>query len=220
MEGDVGVLDGAQGDLVLHLGGGESGGVLLDDESLDRVVGLVARPDDGQVGEGGVSDPSLGAVEHPGIPVAARGGLKPAGHARSDVGFGESERADGVEAGHPRQPLVLLFLRAAVVDRAHREVVVHAQAGRYRAIDGRHFHRDESVDEDAAAGAAVSLDGDSPDAEFGQARPHLVGELLAGPVVVDDRRDLLAHELADIGQQPAVIGREDRLDVEEVLLGR
>ncbi len=67
LQRDVGVLHDAQALLVLDLGRREAGGVGADDEALDPVVGLVARPDDDDVGEGRVADPPLRAVEDPAV---------------------------------------------------------------------------------------------------------------------------------------------------------
>jgi len=98
----------------------------------------VAGPDDGDVGEGGVADPLLGAVEDPGVAGAipretAGGGGEAAGGAGADVGFGQAEGADLLHPGHRREPLRLLLLRAAQVDRPHGQAAVDAMKV---AIDG------------------------------------------------------------------------------------
>ena len=54
---------GSQRELSLDLGCGEAGHALLEDEASD-IVGLVLRPDDEHVRDGGVRDPGLGAVQH------------------------------------------------------------------------------------------------------------------------------------------------------------
>ena len=70
-EGDVRLPDGPGRALALHGGGGEAGGVLLHQESLDLAVLVGAGPHHDDVGDRPVADPPLGPVEHP---VAARPG--------------------------------------------------------------------------------------------------------------------------------------------------
>ena len=61
--------------------------------------------------------------------------------ARSNERLGQAETADLFHAGHRRQPLLLLLLRPAEVDRTHRQTVVDPEEGRDRGIDTRHLHR-------------------------------------------------------------------------------
>ena len=65
--------------LALDLGGGEAGRGRPDEEALDLVVGDVARPDHRDVGERAVADPALGAVQHPLVARALRGGAQALG---------------------------------------------------------------------------------------------------------------------------------------------
>ena len=73
VEGDQPVLHDAQGDLVLEVFDAHPGRAALDDEPFDLVVLFVAGPDDDEVGEAGVADPLLLAVEDPVVTVAASG---------------------------------------------------------------------------------------------------------------------------------------------------
>ena len=76
-----------------------------------------AAEDDVEIGEAGVGDPGLLAVDHPGIAVAPRrGGHR--GDVRAGVGFGEREGGDGLAGGHPRQPRPALRLGAEERERA------------------------------------------------------------------------------------------------------
>src|SRR5438874_4602939 len=72
-QGDVAVLYDLERDFVLNLVHAEAGrGLVLDNESLDLVVGDVARPDDRDVAPRRVADPALLAVKNPSIAVALR----------------------------------------------------------------------------------------------------------------------------------------------------
>src|SRR2546429_1334420 len=72
-QGDVAVLHDLERDFVLNLVNAEAGrGLVLDNESLDLVVGDVARPDDRDVAPRRVADPALLAVKNPSIAVALR----------------------------------------------------------------------------------------------------------------------------------------------------
>src|SRR2546421_7675798 len=65
-QGDVAVLHDLERDLVLNLVNAEAGrGLVLDNESLDLVVGDVARPDGRDVAPRRVADPALLAVKNP-----------------------------------------------------------------------------------------------------------------------------------------------------------
>src|SRR5207247_4587829 len=76
LQRDLAVLDHLERDLVLDLLDAETGrGLVLDDEALDLVVGEITRPDDPDVALRRVADPSLLAVENPGLPLAL-----PSGH--------------------------------------------------------------------------------------------------------------------------------------------
>ena len=81
----------------------------------------------------------------------------PPRRARTHQRLGQAEAADLLHAGHRRQPLLLLLLRPAEVDRTHRQAVVDAEEGRDRGIDPRHLHRDQAEQLHASAAAPVSL---------------------------------------------------------------
>src|SRR5262245_29532204 len=70
---NLAVLDDLQRDLVVHLLDAEAGSVLvLDNESLHRVVGDVARPHDRDVAPRRVANPALLTVEDPSVAFALR----------------------------------------------------------------------------------------------------------------------------------------------------
>src|SRR5207248_11196838 len=101
-------------------------GLVFNDETLDLIVGDVARPDDRDIAPRRVADPALLAVKDPSIAVALCGGEKSARCARTDERLGQSETADLVEPRHWWEPLLLLLLRPIYIYRAHRQSVVHA----------------------------------------------------------------------------------------------
>jgi hypothetical protein len=78
-------------------------------------------------------------------------------------------------------------------------------------VDPGQFHRDHAVQQRAAAGTVVALVGRARDAERGDPRDGLERELLASPVPVDDRLDLLGHEL------PGALDRVPARVVEQLL---
>src|SRR5262249_30764008 len=150
--------------------------------------------------------PLLLPVEDPAVAVAPRGGEEAPRRARADLGLGQAERADALEARHRRQPAPLLLLGAAEVDRAHREAAVDAQEGRHRRIDGGELHRDEPGDDVRAAGATVTLVAEAADAELAEARNHVIWKRRAIPMVIDDGLDALARERSHGGDE-LLIGR-------------
>src|SRR6202023_837593 len=127
LQRDMAVLNDLQRDLVLDLLDAEARRrLVLDYESLDLVVGEVARPDDGKIAPRRVADPPLLAVEDPIVALALCRRCQATGGARTDQRLGEAEAADLLEARHWRQPLLLLLLRSVDVDGAHCQTVVDA----------------------------------------------------------------------------------------------
>src|SRR6185312_10631543 len=91
---DLAVLNNLQRNLVLNLLDGEPGrSLVLDDEALYLVVGNVARPDDRDVAPRSIADPSLLAVQDPGVAFALRRCRHTAGRSRADKWLGQAETA-------------------------------------------------------------------------------------------------------------------------------
>ena len=214
---DLGVLHDAQRDLVLLLVEGHAVGVLLDDEALDLVVVLVAGPDHDQVGEGGVADPLLLAVEHPAR--RRRAGRWWRGRRRSP------EPTSGSVS--PNAPISSIRAiagsqRSRCSSEPHRSIEPIASppwTPMKVPIDGS--TRASSIatmpsTQGAASRAARSVVRQAGDAELGDARDQLVRELRAGPVVVDHRLDLAGHERAHVAEQLAVLVLEQQLEAQEV----
>src|ERR1700684_142083 len=115
------VLDHLERNLVLDLLDTEAGrGLVLDDEALDLVIPEIARPDDGKVAPRGIADPTLLAIQDPGVALALRGGLQTAAGTGAPKRLRKAEPADLLEACHRRQPFLLLLFRSVDIDGAHR----------------------------------------------------------------------------------------------------
>jgi len=204
----------------VHLDGRQAWRALLHDEAFDLAILHVTGPDDDVVGERGVADPFLLPVQDPVGAVAARGGGEATRDPGADVGLGQPERADLLHPGHLRQPPLLLLLGAEQVDRPHRQAAVHAHERGDRRVGPGQLHRDHPVQERAAARAAVAVVGRAGDAQPREPRDQVVRELLPGPVVVDDRLDLLGHELPRAPEGvPAVVVQQLLQAVEVSLRG-
>ena len=205
-EHDVGLPGRALGDLPGDEGGLDAGRVLLDDVGADVAL-PVARPHDHEVGEHGVADPALLAVEDVAVAEVARPGLEDDGVA-AVVGLGEGERADLLELRHRGEPAVLLLLRPEHRDRVHGEAGVDAVEGAHRAVAARELHRHEAGGERAEPGHAVALVGAAADVQLGEGGDELERELRPLPVAVDDGADLLVAEAPDPVADRALLLRE------------
>ena len=210
------ILDNPQRHLVFHLLGGEARRPLLDQEAFHLIVGLIARPDDGDIGKGGVADPLLLPVEHPFVTLAARRGRQAAGRPRANFWLRQPEGADLLHPPHDRQPLLLLLLRAAEVDAAHCQAAVDAEERGNRGIYPRHLDGEQAIQHCCLPRAAVAVVGDACDIKRGHLRNQLEGEGGAYPVVIDDRRDLGLHESAHPRQDRLIVLAHRRGDAVEI----
>src|SRR4029077_14274441 len=92
---DLAVLHDLQRDLVLDLLDAETRCCLvLDNEGLHLVVGDIARPDDRHIAPRCIADPTLLAVENPGISLALRRREQAPRCSRAHQRLGETEAAD------------------------------------------------------------------------------------------------------------------------------
>src|SRR5215216_3660728 len=96
--------------------------VALDKKAGDPLV-LRARPDHGSVRERGVTDPPLLPVKDVAAALLDGGRRKGAGVA-SSLRLGKAEAAYFLAPRHRGEPLLLLLLRAEVVDRRHRQAAL------------------------------------------------------------------------------------------------
>ncbi len=220
LQRDLAVLDDLEGNLVLDLLDAEAGrGLVLDDETLDLVVGFVAGPDDRHVAPWRIADPLLLAIEDPGIAIPARRGQEAAAGAGTHERLGEAEAADLLHPRHRRQPLLLLLLGAREVDRAHRESVVHAEESGHRRIDPSQLHGHEAEQLLAAAPAAIALEAKPTDIELTERRQKLERESILGPILADNRRHRRLQVGAHLLQQRHFVRRQGLGDLVEITLG-
>ena len=160
----------------------------------------------------GVGDEPLAAVEHPRAAVGAvlEAGRRPR-PARIAAGarLRQPVRADDLAGGHRDEEALLLLVRAGQVERAAAE----ARMGRHdqpeRAPHPADLLDRDGVGEGVETGAALVLgDRDAEPAELADAADDLDRKASLALVLVDDRRDLGQHEVADRVAQEGVLGRQ------------
>ena len=165
----------AQRELVFDFLGLVAGHTLFDDEALDAFVGL--RPHDGRVGDGRIRDPHLCAVEHPVVAVSLCMGLHVA-RVRAAVRLGQPEAADGLAAGHGRQPAVLLLVRAVGVDRVHDEARLHRHEAAQSRVAALQLLADQAVADAVHARAVIALDRRAQQPQFGDFADEMLWKLV------------------------------------------
>ena len=124
----------------------------LDDEAADDVSEL--GPHHRHIGDRGVGDPGLGAVELE----AAGDFLRARRHGTrigAVIGLGQAEAADQLGAGELGQIFAPLRLAAVGVDRIHHQRRLHRHRRAVAAIDALKLARDQPVGHVAQARAAV-----------------------------------------------------------------
>ena len=186
--------DGAFAHLAFYELGGVAGVVravlvFFEDEGFDLAVLYVAGPDDDEVGEGGVADPTLLPVQDPTVPVAAGRGLEHHG-VRAVVGLRQAPGPDLLHPRHLRQPAPLLLLGTADGHGPHREPGMDPEERVQAPVTPRHLYGDEPRRDLAHARTSVLLDGGARDVQLGDLGHQLERELGLLPVVVYDRDDL------------------------------
>ena len=201
---------GPDAELVLRLGRREAGRALLQDERRDALVlrGRVRlREDERVVGDGGVGDPVLLAVQDVDVALEAGGRLH-RGHVRSGRGLGEAEAGDLLAARLRDEPALLLLLARVAEERERVQTDVDRDQraeGRLAALDllARERLRDE-----VEPGPAVLLrDRDPEDAELGHALDRAHVEVVRDVVLDRVREDPILDELPDrVLEQPLLVG--------------
>ena len=131
-------------------------------------------------------------------------------------GFGQPEAADQLALGHARQPLLLLLLRAVLVDRAHRQRPLHRDEGAQAGVAGLQFQRGQAVLDGAAAGAAVPLQVHAEQAEIAELGGDLPREVRVLVPARDVRADPRVDEGADLVPLRQFLGGEQGVQVQVV----
>ena len=78
-----------------------------------------ARPDHREIAPRGIADPPLLAVENPRVSLLLCRCQQAPGCSGTDEGFRQAKAADHFEAGHRREPPLLLLFRASGIDGTH-----------------------------------------------------------------------------------------------------
>ena len=162
----------------------------------------------------GVGDEALAAVEDPGPAVGPV--LEPRGRpgpARIAAGarLGQAVRADDLAPGHRHEEALLLLVRAGQVERAAAEARVGGDDQPERAPHPADLLDRDGVGQGVEPGAALVLgDRDAQPAELADPADDLGREAPRALVLVDDRRDLGEHEVADRVAQEDVLRARGR----------
>src|SRR5215207_8552685 len=189
--------------------------VALDEEAGDPLV-LCTSPDHGDVCERGVADPPLLPIQD----VAAAlldGGCREGAGVAPGLGFGEAEAAYLLALRHRGKPLLLLLLRAEVVDRRHRQAALDVQEGRQASRAAGQLRYCEAVGHVIPPGAAVlRWEGATRDPGLRQARQQVKRELGFVPVFGRRGDDLPVHKGAYLVLYLLLSIREEATRVDEV----
>ena len=203
----------------------EAGTVGVDDEGRDPLGAAAfaaAREDDVEIGDTGVRDPGLAAVE----PEAAGAGAGAGGHRRhvgAGLGLGESEGGDRRARAHPRQIAPLLRRVAIEADRRAAEPLHgEGEIGEARGARQDLARQAERAHVEAAAGAVSARCGvlQQPGlAERADQAAHGAVHVALGVLLrTERRRQSLCRPALERFGGAALLGAEER-PVEEAAVG-
>src|SRR5918998_1802521 len=190
--------------------------VLLQHKGLDLPVLDAARPDDDDVGEGGVADQAFLTVQPPLVAVPARRGLEHHG-VGAVIRLGQAPGPDLFHPRHLREPPLLLLLRAADRHRPHREPRVDPEERVQAPVPARHLYRHEPSRKLAHPGTPVALYRATRYPQLGDLRNQLERKLSLLPVLVDHGYDLGVRERPHPVADRALLIRKQL--VEQVIVG-
>ncbi len=159
-----------------------------------------------------MGDEALGAVQHPVIAVAHRGGAHGGGVAARS-GFGQTPGGQRAPGGQRHDVALLLRLGPEHVDVRGAQAVVRGHRQRHRRVDpGQLFERDAVVHR-RHAGAAVGVGNlNAHQREVGQRRQQFRREVLGVIPVAQVRPDLALGELADAAREQHVVFGEGQVE--------
>ncbi len=179
----------------------------------DAFVG--ARPDHRDVRDRAVGDPHLLAVQDPVRAVTAGARAHRTG-IRAGVGLGQTETADRLAGGHPRQPVLLLLLRSPAPDGEHRQRPLDRDQRPHAAVARLELHAGQPVGGRRGAGAPVPLQVHPEQAELPQFTRQLDRDRPGLEPVADVRGDLVGDECADGVANVALLIGQLAIDRQEV----
>ena len=172
--------------------------VLLDDEGRDALVLAIGHgEDDVEVGDAGVRDPVLGAVDDPARRRPGRALVRSADGVRARIGLREREGGRPLAARALRQESLLQLVGAEELDRQGAELLDHQDQGDRRRrlgqlLDGHLQHQR------AGAGAAVlGVERQTEDVLVGEQLAQVLRVLVLLVDLGRARRDLLLGDLAN-----------------------
>jgi hypothetical protein len=205
LQHQLGGVRSAHAELVLLLAGPDAGPIHLDRERSHPALAVVAVGDGEyhcDLGMTGIGDEVLGAVEHPLVALAHRGGHQP-GRVTAGAGFGQCPAAEPLATGEPGEVALPLFLGAGEVDVTGGERIVGRDRQRDARLACRQFLEDVDVVDVAEPGAAVALREDrTEEAEASQLLDDVEREGLRLVPLHDVRLDLgggeVTHHLPDL----------------------
>ena len=209
--GDAAVVEGElaggrAGDAHLRLqaSDGEARRIRLDEERGDPrmpAVGVGLREDGVEVGDAGVGDEALAAVED--VLVAVADGRRP--HRRrvgAGAGLRQRVRGQPLAAREPRQVRLLLRLRAGELEPERAELLHGEQEAARRADLRDLLDRDEREQRARARAAVLLVEEQAEDLVLAEELDDVPGELVRLVDLGRARRHALpregAHELADL----------------------
>ena len=141
--------------------------------------------------------------------VLEAGGRPRAARIAAGPGLGQAVGADDLAARHRHEEALLLLVRPGEVERAAAEARVRGDDQPERAPHAADLLDRDRVGQGVEAGAALVLgDRDAEPAELADPADDLGREAALALVLVDDRRDLGDHEVADRVAQQVVLGGE------------
>ena len=183
-------------------------------------VGLAGlRRDDVRPGVAGVGDEPLAAVDDPGAAVGAvlvaGGGSRAAGIA-AGAGLGQAVAAEDLAGRHRDEEALLLLRCARQVEGSAAETRVGRDDQAERAPDPADLLDGDRVGQRVQAGPALVFgDRDAEPAHLAEALDDVDREASGPLVLVDDRLDLLDHEVADRLAEEGVFRREIEVHLPE-----
>lgn len=176
----------------------QAGAVGRHEEGADALVtGGVAGTGEEQddVGPGAVGDEHLGAVDDVVLPVADRTGGEP-GRVGPGARLGETEAADRLAGGEPRQPLLLLPLIAPGRDGLGHQPEGDGDDAAHRGVAAAQLLGHQDVGEVVTAGTAVLLrDGEPEKAQVAEFPDDAAVDLLRAVPGGGVRHDLAVGEV-------------------------
>ena len=129
------------------------------------------------------------------------------------VRLGETEAAERLPRLEPRQPLLLLRLRAVGIDRIHHEAALHGSKRAQARIAALQLLHDEAIGDIVEAGAAIAFEGGAEDAHLPERLGDFEWERFVPVVPAHDGHELLLHPVTDGVPHHPLFFRQQCLDV-------